>query len=299
MIHWRQIVESNTSVIACQTFLPGQPSLRNQVHTLLMDAGARAQIETYLSHLEGLIQRGRRLRATLASDPASRSALAATRIWQQDCGITVNQLSGGSKAHWLARSFSEAFLVRSAGSVVETAAPDEIVNRLVDVLEQAVTSLSGMRDGQVVSPASEAAAAPRRFDFVHNPDLRPVVEQAYSESQLALDQGRFGTALLTTCGILDAIVTDALEHQGLAALAAADVPAGSITNWSFEARLALAESVGLIHGGCARLPPIARAYRDLSDSDGEWIPSVTVSEREARQAGQVLHVIMRDLDPGR
>jgi hypothetical protein len=264
-----------------------------------MDESLRAQIDTYLPHLEGLIQRGRRLRDTLAADPSSRSALAANRVWQQDCGITVNQLSGGSKAHWLARSFSEAFLVRSAGSVVETAAPAEIVNRLVEVLEQAVTSLSGMRDGQAVSPSSEAAPAPRRFDFVHNPELRPVVEQAYSESRRALEQGRFGQALLTSCGILDAIVTDALEHKGLTELAADDVPAGTIADWSFEAHLAAAERLGLIHGGCARLPPVARQYRDLTNADGELSPSVTVSEREARQAGQVLHVIMRDLDPGR
>jgi len=299
MIHWRRIVESNTHATICQTFLPIRPSLRNQVHTRLMDESLRAQVDTYLPHLEGLILRGRRLRDTLAADPSSRSALAANRVWQQDCGITVNQLSGGSKAHWLARSFSEAFLVRSAGSVVETAAPAEIVNRLVDVLEQAVTSLSGMRDDQVVSPSSEAAPATHRFDFVHNPELRPVVEQAYSESQLALEQGRFGPALLTSCGILDAIVTDALEHQGHTALAAADVPAGTIAVGSFEARLAVAERLGLIHGGCARLPPAARRYRELTNADGEWSPSVTVSEREARQAGQVLHVIMRDLDPGR
>jgi hypothetical protein len=264
-----------------------------------MDESLRAQIDTYLPHLEGLILRGRRLRDTLAADPSSRSALAANRVWQQDCGITVNQLSGGSKAHWLARSFSEAFLVRSAAGAVIEAAPTEIVSRLVDVLDQAVTSLSGMRDGQVVSPSSEAAPAPHKFDFVHNPELRPVVEQAYSESQLALEQGRFGPALLTSCGILDAIVTDALEHEGLAGLAAADLPAGTIADWSFEARLAAAERLGLIRGGCARLPPVARRYRDLTDADGEWNPSVTVSEREARQAGQVLHVIMRDLDPGR
>src|SRR5260370_519345 len=79
----------------------------------------------------------------------------------------------------------------------------------------------------------EAGRACRRFDLVHKPGLRPVVEQAYSESRLALEQGRFGPALLTSCGILDAIVTDALEHQGIAALAAADVPAGTIADWSF------------------------------------------------------------------
>jgi hypothetical protein len=40
-------------------------------------------------------------------------------------------------------------------------------------------------------------------------------------------------------------------------------------------------------------------YRDLTDVDGVLRPDVTVSEREARLAGQVLHVVMRDLDPGR
>jgi hypothetical protein len=265
-----------------------------------MDESLRAQIGTYLPHLEGLIQRGRRLREALAADPSSRSALAANRVWQQDCAITVNQLSGGSKAHWLARSYSEAFLMRStAGRVVEAAAPAEIVNRIVGVLEQAVTSLSGMRDGQASSTFTEAAPVPHRFDFVHNPELRPVVEQAYAESRRALEQGSFELALFISCGILEAIVTDALEHQGLNGLAAADMPAGKIADWPFETRLAIAEKVGLIHGGCARLPPVARRYRDLTGGDGEQDPKVTVSEREARQAGQVLHVVMRDLDPGR
>ncbi len=260
-----------------------------------MDDSLRAQIDTNLHHLDSLIHRGRHLHEALASDPSSSSALAANRVWQQDCGAAINQLSGGSKAHWLARSYSEAFLMRStAGSVVAAAAPAEIVSRLVDVLEQAATSLSRMRDGRGVSTSSEAAPTPRRFGFVHNPELRPVLEQAYSDSRDALEEGRFGPALLTSSGILEAIVTDALEHKGLTALAAADPPAGKIVDWSFEARLAVAERAGLIHGGCARLPPLARQYRDLTDAD-----HVTVSEQDARRASQVLHVVMRDLDPGR
>jgi hypothetical protein len=94
-------------------------------------------------------------------------------------------------------------------------------------------------------------------------------------------------------------VTDALEHAGFGGLASAAVPAGKIADWSFEARLAVAERAGLIHSGCARLPPVARRYRDLTDADGERGPKVTVSERDARQVRQVLHVVMRDLDPGR
>jgi hypothetical protein len=264
-----------------------------------MDESLRTQVETYLSHLDGLIRRGRQLRDTLEKDPTSNSAIAATRVWHEDCGVTINQLSGGSKAHWLARSFSEAFLMRSAvGSAVEGAAPAEIVNRLVDVLEQAVASLTRTDDGPIIS-ASSGGPPPHRFDFVHNLELRPVVEQAYIDSRRALDQQRYDLALLTSCGILEAIVTDALEHKGLGALIASDAPAGKIADWPFEARLAVAEKAGLIRGGCARLPSIARTYRNLTDANADSHSNATVSERDARRTGQVLHVVIRDLDPGR
>ncbi len=58
-----------------------------------MDESLRAQIETYLSHVDALIRRGGQVREMLAADPSSASAMAATRTWQEDCGITVNQLS--------------------------------------------------------------------------------------------------------------------------------------------------------------------------------------------------------------
>jgi hypothetical protein len=260
-----------------------------------MDESLQAQIKTYLSHLDGLIRRGLQLRDTLARDPSNESAIAATRAWQEDCGVTINQLSGGSKAHWLARSFSEAFLMRSAnGRAAEGAAPAEIVKRLLDVLEQAVASLSGVDDGTVVS-ASSAALPPHRFDFVHNPELRPLVEQAYTDSRRALEQGDYDLALVTTCGILEAVVTDALEHKGMSALTASSTPTGKIADWPFEARLAVAERAGLIRGGCARLPAVARTYRDHDEKGVK----AKVSERDARQTGQVLRVVMRDLDPGR
>lgn len=259
-----------------------------------MNETLQTQIEIYLGHLDGLIRRGCEVRNTLAADPSNLSAIAATRAWQEDCGVTINQLSGGSKAHWLARSFSQAFLMRSAdGQAAEGAAPDQIVTRLLDVLEQAVAVLS-QKDQGAISASSSQAPPPRRFEFVHNPELRPVVEQAYIESRRCFEQGHYDEALQTSCGILEAIVTDALEYKGLSALAAAGAPAGNIADWSFETRLSVAEKANLIRGGGARLPPIARTYRShKSDATAE------VSERDARQTGQVLHVVMRDLDPGR
>jgi hypothetical protein len=142
---------------------------------------------------------------------------------------------------------------------------------------------------------SSTDVPPRRFEFVHNPELRQVLEQAFTDSRRAVEQGDFDLAMRTSCGMLEAMITDALEHKGPAELAASGVPAGKIADWSFDERIAVAEKVGLIRGGCARLPAVARAYRD-NNTNGH---TVAVTERDARIAAQVLNVIMRDLNPGR
>jgi hypothetical protein len=61
-----------------------------------MDEQLRHQRDTSLGQLAALIERGRRIRGTRSVD--------ATREWQRDCAAAINQLSGGSKAHWLARA---------------------------------------------------------------------------------------------------------------------------------------------------------------------------------------------------
>lgn len=252
----------------------------------------RTQIQTYLTRLGELIARGRQVQELVANNPASAATIAANRMWQQECGAAIYQLSGGSKAHWLARAFSEAFLMRAAdGQAAQGAAPEELVQRLLGVLEQGVVSLSSMGDQGL--PATSTNPAPRRFDFVHSSEIRPIVEQAYVESRQALEQGDYNAALRASCSILETIVTDALEHKGVSMLADEDAPAGKISEWPFATRLAVAESAGLIRGGWARLTPVARAYRD-TEKEG-----LIISERDARTAGQVLNVVMRDLNPGR
>src|SRR5260370_27017215 len=145
-------------------------------------------IGPHLSHLDSLIRHGRHLREALEGDPSGESAIAATRVWQQECAALIHQLSGGTKAHWLARAYSEAFLIRSSPDhLIEEAPAAEIVTRVVGVLEQATLALSmmpTMNDGAGVS--APPASRPHRFDFVHNRDLRPILEQAYADSRHAL-----------------------------------------------------------------------------------------------------------------
>ena len=263
-----------------------------------MDESLRAQIDTYLSHLDGLIQRGRQIREKLAVDPTNPSTIAATRVWQEDCGVTIHQLSGGSKAHWLAAAFSEAFLVRAPGGNVEDVAPAEIVERLVGVLRQAVDSLQRMSESPAAFPAAQAQP-PRRFGFVQNAQIRPVLEQAYVDGQSAFEQGQYAHALITYCSILETLVTDALENKGAAALAHPEAPGGRIADWPFVTRLEVAEKAGVIRGGWVRLPEIARRYRELGELASEAGSETMVSETDAKRTGQVLHVVMRDLNPGR
>jgi hypothetical protein len=251
-----------------------------------MDDNLRLKRDISLAQLEALIRRGHRIMTTPALD--------AIGAWQRDCAAAINQLSGGSKAHWLARAYSSAFLVRSArGGVVVQVDATEIVGRILDVLAQGATSLSRM---EYVAASSGAAPRPRQFEFVHDAELRPVLEQTFADSRDALERGEFGLAMILSCGVIEAVLTDALDYAGPRVHGA---PEGRLADWSFERRIAAAEGAGLIRSGCARLPPVARTYRDLTDADGELRVDAPVSEREARLAGQVLRVVMRDLDPGR
>ena len=252
--------------------------------------------QAYLVRVDELLGQGRRLQERLAADSSAIDGSNQARAWQRDCATLVSDLSGGSKAHWLSRAHSEAFLIRSPdGRAIGDAPIAEIVGRLVGVLGQARLSLTQAGD----SATTPSTSGPRRFDFVHDTALRPVLEAAYLDSRRAFEEGQFGTALVIACGLLEAIVTDALAHADAGLLAARGVPEGPVAAWPFDARLANAERAGLIRGGCARLPPVARRYSELANADGELGPGVEISERDARLAGQVLNVVMRDLNPGR
>ena len=243
------------------------------------------QLPISLHRLDHLIREGGRLRASLAAEPASPLHLEQMRVWQRECGATIGRLSGGSKAHWLSRAYSEAYLL--GGATTEVSA-GEIVMRILNVLEQALASLRRAEQEGFERAPQAAASAGRCFDFVHEKTLRPSLEQTYADGRRAQERGEFAMALVAACSVLEAVVSDALEHAGTAT-----------PGWSFEARVACAEKARLISNGCARLPEAARRYRSLLDEQAELRPGVSVSEGDARLAGQVLNVVLRDLEPGR
>ncbi len=200
-----------------------------------MDENLRAQIETYLSHLDGLMRRGRELRDALAADPSNPSSIAATRAWQEDCGVTINQLSGGSKAHWLARSFSEAFLLRSsdwpcgrrcgAGRDRAATARRSRSKRLPRSPEWTAAKARTLPHTRLHRRRRRRLAASSSFT---TPSSGRCSSRPTSTVGARWRKGTTTLALRTSCGILEAIVTDALEHKGLSALAALRAPAAQL-----------------------------------------------------------------------
>ncbi len=234
--------------------------------------------------MDELIRRGRALHAVLTDDPREQTATAQTRVWQQECETAVRQLSGGNKTHWVSRAYSDALLVRTAsGRAADGADLAVIVERIIAVLDRAARALAEARETGTAAVADGRVTT--RFNFVHDANLRPLLEQAYTDGRLALDERRYHDALLAFCGTLEATITDALVYQR-------PEKTHETAGLSFGARIAAAEQARLIRNGCARLPAVARAYRDPS-------AAASVTEADARTAGQVLRTIMRDLDPGR
>ena len=252
---------------------------------------------TALDYLERLIDRGRGIEEAMSAASALPSDV---RRWQEDCASAIAELSGGRKSHWLSREFSAALLVRSPdGSAVVEADGVEIVRRLLDVLAQARLSLTlSLDDAGAADPA-----VPRRFEFVRSRALRPVLERAFAESRAALDRREFERSLVLSSGVIEALITDALEHapatRGDGDGDGDQRSREDIARWSFDERVAAAQRLGLVRNGCARLPAAARRCRELSDGTGALPAGVVVTERDARVTSQVLHVVMRDLDPGR
>ena len=268
-----------------------------------MSDAVAEQVQIYLHRLDHLVKDGLRLRAALGTDATDGAALADLRTWQRECAATVGQLSGGNKAHWLSRAYSQAFLrsLHSDDGTSEVAveiSPAGIVDRVLGVLHRAASSLVSLDTAGISSPPTPAAAPPR-FEFVEDTSLREGLARAYVDGRAALAQGRRALGLVSAASILDAIITHALQRRPLLELVTPGLAEGPIGSWSFRDRVAAAERLHLISAGCTRLPDAARDYRDLLGPDGEVRSDAVVSERDARVTFQVLRVILRDLAPSR
>ena len=254
-----------------------------------------SSVDAYRNRLSQLGKQGRQLKASVAHAGDGDPALARLRLWQRDCAVTISELSGGRKVHWLSRAFSEALLVPLAGA--ESASVVTIIDRILTVLDRAAASLAQAVPEHATVPAVDPPRA--RFTFIDDEALRVHLEEAYLDGQAAFSRDESALALVTFGSIIETVITGALERHGVQRLAGYDPPAAPLTEWPFATRIAIAERARLISAACARLPVAARQYRTLLNARGEIAADAAVSTREAKLTRDVLHIILRDLAPGR
>jgi hypothetical protein len=260
-----------------------------------LKVGPTSSFHAYRDKLAHLGAQGRQLKASVAHARDGDPALARLRLWQRDCAATISELSGGRKVHWLSRAFSEALLVPLNGA--ESASIVTIIDRILNVLDRAAVSLAQAGTGHATVPATDPPRA--RFTFIEDVALRVHLEEAYLDGRAALSRDESALALVTFGSILETVITGALERFGVQRLAGYDPPPAPLTEWPFATRIAIAERARLISAACARLPEAARQYRTLLNACGEIAADAAVSTREAKLTRDVLHIILRDLAPGR
>ena len=121
------------------------------------------------------------------------------------------------------------------GGVIVEASASEIVDRILGVLAQARASLTSAEN---VTATPDTASHGRRFEFVHNAQLRPILAEAFADGTRALESGDVNAAFVASCSILEAVITDALEKKGL-----------KVSDWSFDARIEPQSAKDLSGGG--------------------------------------------------
>ena len=100
--------------------------------------------------------------------------------------------------------------------------------------------------------------------------------------------GDFALAVTTLSSILETIITRRNRAPRDGGARPHHPRPGTIVDWSFSDRIAVAERAGVISRGCARLPEVARLSRDQPTVEGDLIPAASVSARDAKLTSDVL-----------
>ena len=185
-----------------------------------MDENLRAQIETYLTHLDGLIRRGREFAKRWRAIPPNARRCGHSRLagrLRRNHQSIVRRQQGPLAGPVIQRGIPDALGGRPA---VEGVAPAEIVKRLLERTRagRGFALSNGQR-----APVISAHHRRRRLLGGSNSSTTlssgPLSSRPTSIAGAPSSRRTIALALLTSCGILEAIVTDALEHKGLSALA--------------------------------------------------------------------------------
>ena len=125
----------------------------------------------------------------------------------------------------------------------------------------------------------------RNFSFLHDADLRNIIERDFSEIQRAFISECWKSVIILCGGAIEAILTDLLIANSAQAVASTKAPnQQDITRWSLSNIIDVCVDLELVTQGVEKLSHPIREYRNLVHPGRELREKLVFDAEEARIA---------------
>lgn len=143
-----------------------------------------------------------------------------------------------------------------------------------------------------VTPVTEK----RDFSFLHDSELRSIIERDFSEIQRAFISRCWKSVIILCGAAIEAVLADLLMVNSVQAMASAKAPdQQDITRWDLFDLIEVCVDLKLVTQGVEKLSHPIREYRNLVHPGRELREKLVFDAEEARIALEVLNIVFRDL----
>ncbi len=143
-----------------------------------------------------------------------------------------------------------------------------------------------------VTPVTEK----RDFSFLHDSELRSIIERDFSEIQRAFISRCWKSVIILCGAAIETVLADLLMVNSVQATASAKAPdQQDITRWDLFDLIEVCVDLKLVTQGVEKLSHPIREYRNLVHPGRELREKLVFDAEEARIALEVLNIVFRDL----
>jgi hypothetical protein len=156
----------------------------------------------------------------------------------------------------------------------------------------------GRLKGEIDDSSSTPVTEQRDFTFIHDPDLRHILERDFYEIQRAFISQCWKSVIILCGGAIEAILTDLLLANSPQAKTSSKAPSKpDITRWDLSDLINVSVELRLVSPGVDKLSHSLREYCNLVHPGNEIRKNLTFDAEEAKIALEVLNMVYRDLKP--
>jgi len=167
----------------------------------------------------------------------------------------------------------------------------------INAIRVYLAEAEGLLRGAIDESSSHSNLEERDFSFVHNEELKKILQRDFLEIQRANRANCCKSVIILCGGSIEGILTDLLlanESQAKASGRASKFP--DITRWDLSDLINVAVDLKLVTPGVEKLSHPIREYRNLVHPGNEIRNKLKFDAEEAKIALEVLNIVYRDLN---